>query len=268
MLRGSEKRLHIGERLPSVFGGRDVLWLPNRKPPRLSGPTVPPVPGYVAWYDANDVSTITLDASGLVVTAWSDKSSSGFNATASGSPMLFKPSRLRNTVIWFGATGTSLASSCPASDRTSSAFVAGMVPLLSAFDGTLAMLGSSGDGGNEFRVGASSGDGKLGTLVADVVFIGSQGNAAVTAGTPFVAAQVLTATDVTHYLGTTSETDSNSTSFTASRTLVIGRSPTVFESGRHQFYGWIGEIVIYDTTLSSGDTLATIDYLRTKWSIA
>jgi hypothetical protein len=31
--------------------------------------------------------------------------------------------------------------------------------------------------------------------------------------------------------------------------------------------GWIGEILVYDTTLSSGDATLVITYLMDKWGI-
>lgn len=45
--------------------------------------TVLDVPGLAAWWDASDAATIT-DAGGGAVSAWADKSGSGYNLTAAG----------------------------------------------------------------------------------------------------------------------------------------------------------------------------------------
>lgn len=227
---------------------------------------LPPVSGYVAWYDFSDLSTLTV--SGQLVTAVADKSASGFNLSGTGAPSVAFDYTTGRAVVRLQFRDHFTNDSVGMSDRTFSAFVVGMLPSLSSsVSSTFTLLApGNGDGGNQFRVESTSG--QLRTLKADLSGIGQQGNAAVTAGVTFVAGQVLTATDVTHYMGTTSETDSDSTTFTGGLTLSIGQFPSAFQADLHQFYGWLGEVVIYDTSLSSGNALSVIAYLKTKWAVA
>lgn len=259
MLRASEKRLRVGERLPDVFGGRGLDLYPNAKPPRLSGPTTPPVSGYVAWYDFSDLATLTH--SGQRLTAVNDKSSGGFNLSLGAgdiwtSRLLTRP---RRAVALFPGTGYfQNTSSGIVSDFTSSYFVVACVPNFSAFYN---LIGPSGTGGVSFRVNQTTG--ALETDKSGNAVLGVQGNASAVALTPFVATSLVSATASTHYLNRTSETDAHAQTPTAGRTLRVGA-----DSGGSIFKGWMGEVIIYDTTLSSGNAESVIDYLMAKWGIA
>lgn len=225
-------------------------------PPRF-GP--PPISGAVGWYDFSDVATLTL--SGQLISAIADKSGNGNNGTGqSGVYRGVDPDTGRHVGVFGLSSQVDLAVS--ASDRTSTAFFVAMLKTLSQ---TAALMGPGSDGANEFRVNTS---GNLETLRADIAGLATQGNAAVTAGVPFVACQLVTATDITHYLNTTSETDANATGFTAGQVLRLGRAPTVGAGGGDPWGGWIGEVLLYDTSLSGADALATVNYLRSKWGIS
>lgn len=262
----------LTQRLGIVFGGRGVRRFPSElKPGRLKGPIVPPVAGYTSWYDAADLSSFTL-VGGSMVSQWNDKGSGGNNlvqATALSRPVIAINASIFNGLpaVYFGATSStafmSLTSSASTSDITQTAFFIAMLETLAqplaAGGGTL--IGTSSDGGNCFRVNNTTG--QLDTSKADTATLGTQSNASVTAGIPFLAVQVLSATDVTHILNGTSETDAHAQTFTAGRTLHIGCSPTV--STGQPLRGWIGEILIYDTTLNSTDIGLVSGYLRSKW---
>jgi hypothetical protein len=228
--------------------------------------TSPPIAGYAAHYDPSDSSTVTL-TNGLIVTSVTDKSGGGFTLTGTGNILYGIPSssQTNRKMLFFNENSQGLTSGMDVSDRTATNFIVGF--LTSITNSTaFTLLGSNNDGGNEFRVSQTTG--QLATLATDVVLLATQSNAAVTAGVPFCAAQVLTATDITHYLGTVSETDANATAFTAARTLSVARCPTVAEADRHQFRGGIGEIIMYSTTLATNDVVSTIAYLMDKWRVS
>lgn len=259
MLRSSDKGLRVGERLPLVFGGRGQERYPNAKRPRIEGPTVPPVAGFLAWYDFSDVSTLTY--SGQRVTAANDKSANALHLSLGAGDLWLSalPYGQGRACILFPSTGYfQNTSTTVVSDFTSSYFVVGCIPNLSL---TYYMIGPSGTGGVSFRVNATSG--QLETAKAGLAALGVQSNASVTALTPFVGASVVSATNVTQYLNLTSETDAHGQTPTAGRTLRVG----VSEGGTLPFKGWMGEVVIYDSTLSSGDAESVIKYLMAKWSI-
>lgn len=236
-------------------------------PAHLS-PGPPPIAGYVGWYDASDISTVPVTAGTNMVSAWNDKSTNGFNlSVTSGRPMLIRNTRSDPVVLMDGLVGAASltqfgTTSISMSDRTFSCFIVGCV---TGLERSQALIGPSGDGGNALIVTVTSG--ALQTLSVDVASLGTQGNAAVVAGVPFVAGQVLTDADVTLYLNLTSDQFVNATTFTAARTLRVGTTPSAV-SPFNSYLGWIGEIVIYDTALSGGDATSVITYLMNKWGIS
>lgn len=261
MLRAADKRMRIGERLPDIFGGRAVETYPvDHKPPRMSFRTTPPVSGYVAHFDASDLDTVTRSSG--VVSALADKTGS-FDATASGSPLITIPMGLFNGLpaLYFRGSDN-FTSGAGMSDMSASGFVVGCKETSS---GTGTLFGCNNDGGGTLRVTATTG--VLGFNKEDVAGIASLSSPTVTPLTPFVAGFTLTSSDCTLWLNLSSETDTHSQTLTASRTLVIGRVPTDATNASN-WLGWMGEMVLYDTTLSSGDATLVIQYLMTKWGVS
>ena len=262
------KNLRIGERLPQIFGGRNIRSYPDYKPSRIKNyPSEPPVSGYNAWYDPSDLSTVTVSSAGLM-TNLADKTGS-FNSTSMVEAWLVQVPQVFSgrPCIWFagGTTTQGINTNAPMSDITCSAFVVARAYTITGI--FPAMLGPSADAGLEFRVNSSAGDAKLTVLSSDTAQIGDNDANLVTLGTPFVAGMVMSATDVTIYNNLNSETDAHSVTLTAGRTLVIGRAPFV-NANADRWAGWIGEIVMYDTTLSSGAAISVIGYLMSKWGIS
>lgn len=236
-------------------------------PPRFA--STPPVAGYTSWYDADDISLFTLTGGARVAT-WADKGSGANDLSVFGvtrAPVLARhPTLFRGRLAtWFdgavSANGAGVSSAASASDITQTAFV---VAVLESLGVTATLLGSSADGGNQLRVDVTTG--RLTTNKADTAALGTQSNAAVVAGTPFLAVQVLSATAVEHILNGVSETDAHAQTFTAGRSLQVGHSTTV-GTGNEPWAGWIAEVLIYDTTLSSGDISSVSAWLRSKWDV-
>jgi hypothetical protein len=171
-------------------------------------------------------------------------------------PTLFK----RNMVL--GLHGSArMATSCPADDRTETVFVVGLAADFSTYR---TILGANSSAGRQIRLDQTTGK----------VTCNSQGTAAVfttttlaaTAGSPFVLCVKLdTTTWECRMTGQTTETGSNSTTFTAGRTTNIGENTT---ANGERFYGMLGEIVVFNTTLSSGDIDLMMAYLQGKWGIS
>lgn len=231
-------------------------------------PGPPPVAGYVGWYDASDLTTVPVSAGTNLVTSWNDKSGNGFDlSVTTGRPTLVRNLRLDPVVLFDGLVGVSsvtqlATSSISMSDRTFSCFIVGCV---TGLERNQSILGPSNDGGNSLVITITTGS--LQTFALDSSSLGTQGNAAVVAGVPFVACQILTDSDVTHYLNLTPETDVNATLFSSPRTLRVGAAPST-TSPFNAYLGWMGEIVVYDTSLVSGDAETVISYLMSKWGIS
>lgn len=262
MLRTADKRLVLGERLTTIFGGRGERYYPSTKPPRIRGINVPPVSGYIAHYDPSDLGTVTL--SGSVITALADKTGS-FNSTGvNGSPLLLAMAGGYGLpAIFLNGFNSRVSSGASMSDITSSGFVVAQVMSASQ---SHALLGPNLDGGIEFRVDVTTS--KITLDSADTAAIGDNDAAPVVVGTPFVAGYTLSATDCRVYNNLSGETDSGAFSLTGGRTLHIGDAPSVGAGGSRDMIGFIGEIVMYNTTLSDADAESVIGYLMSKWGIA
>lgn len=262
---GHDRRVRVGERLPHVFGGRNVERYPNYKAPRLGGPTLPPVSGYIAHYDPSDLATVTV--SNGTVSALADKTGTYSSTSVTGTVWLQQvPNRFNGLpTLFFPFTASHISTNCPASDMTASWFVVGMVYTVTSIFPTL--LGPSADAGFQLRVNSSANDLKLAVLSADTAAVGDNDANLVSLGVPFVAGVVSSASDIVIYNNLSGETDAHAITFTAGRTLQIGRASTV-AGGANNMAGWIGEIIAYDTTLSAGNATTTIGYLMSKWGIS
>jgi hypothetical protein len=218
-----------------------------------------PVAGYQAWYDAADTGTFTIVSNR--VSQWDDKSANGFNltqGTAGDRPTYNAAPRTINGVTCpeFTTGGEFLESSCPADDRTSTTFVVGLCDSVAA---ARCVFGDTQGGGNELRLALTTG--VVQTLKSGVSILAS--HLVVVAGIRFILAQRLSATVVqTDYMFSRFPTSESST-FTAGRTLRIGMdtSGTVF------WDGLIAEFIRYDTTLSDADLNETFLYLLNKWPV-
>jgi hypothetical protein len=226
----------------------------------------PPVAGYVAHYDPSDLSTVTRGAGGLV-TALADKTGS-FNSTSVTGAIFCFPLTDRfhgRTALFYPNVIAHINTGMSVSDITCSVFCVGNIVTETGILPTL--IGPNADGGLTIRVNNAAADLKLYAASADVADLGDNDTFPVAVGVPFVYGLLLQANQAIIYNNLDPETDANAvSSFTAARTLAIGAAPTV-AGGTSRMYGWIGELVMYDTTLSSGDATAVIGYLMSKWGI-
>lgn len=260
MLRASDKRLHVGERLPLIFGGRASRRYPDLKPPRLSGPTAPPVASPAAWWDASVLSSLTISSVGKV-TAWADLSGNGLNCTVNNTPWaVIQPNRHYGRLTLNGDLMDS-SNGLSASDRTQTVFWCGMVNSLAA---ARCMFGSSGNGGRLFRVETT---GRLACVKRnDANLFVASAALTVTAGTPFAACLILdTSTIELRLNAVTPESTSESTTFTAALTTFLHGGDASL-AGR--LPGYCCEAIAYDGAMASADATATMGYLMSKWGIA
>lgn len=220
---------------------------------------VPPVTGYIAHYDFSDVSTLTLTNGN--VTAVADKVGS-FNLSGGGAsiaPIIPYETKSGRIALMFDANER-LTSNAPMDDISSSFF---FVANVRNNGGGYHFLGCSASGGVEIYQGSSTG-GQIKVDKGGTSNLSTLNAATIGQNVPFAAGVVLDGAVVTMYLNGTSETDDPADyTFTAGRTLQVGASRS-----SNTLRGWIGEIVMYNTTLNSTDAAAVISYLMSKWEIA
>lgn len=219
---------------------------------------LPPVSPTRAWFDADDLASLTV--TGPLVTQWSDKSGNGFHATAAApnAPVLTRGANgsFNDRRILTFPNAQVLDSAAPADDQTSTVFVVAACNLTNS---TRAMIGSTADGGHEFRLTSAN---ALESVKQGVASMGVQSNATMTDHVPFLAVCVqASTTSAEHILNGVSEVDTHAQTLTAGRLLRIGGRSTTSD----QWVGSIAEVIMYTTALSSGDITLVSDYLSDKW---
>lgn len=246
------------EQLPRTVGGRAVRRNFNYKPGRAQGPVAPPVSGYIAHYDFSDVSTLTLSNGN--VSAVADKVGS-FNLAGGGAsiaPIIPYETKAGRVALAFNADER-LTSSCPMDDISSSLF---FVACVRNNGGGYHFLGCSASGGAEIYQGSATG-GQLKVDKGGTSNLATLNAQTIAQNVPFAAGVVLDGAVVTMYLNGTSETDDPADyTFTAGRTLQLGAS-----RNSNTLRGWMGEVVIYNTTLNATDAALVISYLMSKWEL-
>jgi hypothetical protein len=250
---------------------------------KLGIPTSP-VAGYKAWFDAADTATITV--SGSAVTQWNDKSANGYNltqGTAGNRPLSGTRTINSKNVIDFDGTNDSLNGST-ASNWTFLNNATGNSIFVVALSDTNAAAGfvMSTAGGSSTSVGFDFIRQPAGTIYY-FVRRGVGGTSAVSAisqGNWADATSVYYTLLSTPNNGTTldkaisrvsggSELKSNTSTDAPSasnptQALCVGDASDSAGAG---FNGVIGEIILYDSILSSTDRATNETYLANKWGL-
>jgi hypothetical protein len=205
------------------------------------------ISGCALWLDAYDTSTISL--SGTNVTRWNDKSGNGRNATTYGTSPTFS-----NGAVRF-ATNQGLSNSLSASVNVESGFfICGFTNVA----GVNTLLGSgNGEGGRQFRVNNTIQTVKQN--VANVLITGSN----LSSATTYLTEYVNTGSLLTHFINGSTYASGASLAYDAGRTTSIGLRNGLAEP----LNGYIQEIVVYSSALSTAQRQQIEGYLAWKWSL-
>ena len=240
----------------------DLPFLPNK------------VTGLILWMDANDPNNTGIQPSnGSTISTWKDKSGGGRDATA-------------NTPITYNTTGLN---SKPALTFTKTQWLTGNV---SNTNNTMTIFGvcsmNSLSAASARIIGFSNGTGVhdfnnvgfMGFLRQSNSGIGPYRNGAFTSQNPVISS---TPSYSTPYLfecwfdgtneyatvqigNTTSITSAASSGNFAITYYTIGNNPDTSDGGG-PFYGFMSEILVYNTLLSTTDREKVEGYLSWKWGI-
>jgi hypothetical protein len=213
--------------------------------------SVPPA-GYMAWWDADDPTTI--HATGSVLNTWDDKSGNGYTVTANGTVATgTRTMGGRNVLDCNGSTGPMSAA----------------IAALTAVPFTVVAVWQtdtpSSDQHVTFGAGTALGSGTL--MITSTsggfwyywngVYAGSSGPATNTS--PHVLLGLFNGASSKLYLdGTDITTDPNPGSRDLTSPITIG----------NQVDGAIAEILIYPSALSGAQITALSNYLMVKWGLA
>ena len=223
------------------------------------------------WLDAADpAGTGIAPANGSIISTWIDKSGTGNNGTSYGNPTFVtsafngKPSILFNgsTQYFVGAitnTGNTVSVFAIVSMNSGSQY--GRICSLAVtnnFDGGVSsayfipLIRSSTN--QSIQSGRYQGSGNV-----------NVGPVAITYNVPFQAASIVDGTTNTLYLNGTSSASGSSTGNFGYTAYGIGAQPSNFQP--EYFQGYISEIIIYNTALTTTQRQQIEGYLAWKWGL-
>jgi hypothetical protein len=228
------------------------------------------VSGLILWVDANDPNNNgTKPTNGSTITTWYDKSGKGYNATA-------------NTAITYNTNG--LGTGYPALTFTRSQWLTGNITnsnntmtifavcsMSSSASGSARIIGfSNGAGVNDYNNSSF-----MAFLRQSNTGVGPYRGGAFTVqnppsySTPYLFECWYDGTNeyATVQIGnTTSTTSTSSTGNFAITYYTIANNPYTAD-GNGPFYGFISEILIYNTSLSTTERQKVEGYLSWKWGL-
>ena len=222
------------------------------------------ITGCSLWLDAADSSTVIL--SGVNVTQWNDKSGNAANATASGNGILYTQSAINSkpaillpgnsTYTFF--TGTSISGTLNQAIFIVTTTISGITQY-----SRLLSFGGAGDYNSlgNMVVGWNSPGGVL--IERNGIFLPSTN--ALVYSTPFITSSVISGTSVLGYInGTNTLTGTTtSTNFTHSQ-YEIG---SYTNGGGYTWYGYVGEVIIYNSAILDTQRQQVESYLAQKWGL-
>lgn len=219
-----------------------------------------PVAGVAGWWSPDELGTVTLASSGRV-SQINDKSGNGNHmtqATDVNRPMVIEHPTIfgtRNGLAF--QAGQSMTSSLSASTRPETSFV---VFWLWSNSGNPTLIGPSGDGGRQIRITSNN----LQVVKSGQTVLWSTSLAPSVLAPHVVATRLTGGLDMAMWLDSqTPQTNIDSTSFTGGLTTQFAWKGT---PGDPQYLnGVLGEVAIFQSSLSDGDVALMLAYLKAKW---
>jgi len=220
------------------------------------GPTLPPVAGYTAWYDAQQITA----ADGSAVPSWTDSSGHG-NTLTQGTPA--------NQPNYYKTTGANLINGHPTVYCNGSQWVAtaGTVTATQPFTMWAVCQPKTAPHGNNWYVGASNPFGAIYKSSNWTAYFGNDPAPAqpITLNVPVAVANVINGASSILTVNSTSITGLN---FGASNiTAGIAVGSTVDSSLADSADMLFGEVLFYPFALTPAQISSLYSYAATKWGL-
>jgi hypothetical protein len=209
------------------------------------------IAGCVGWWDASDAASITQ--SGGLVSQWNDKSTAGNHATASSTARPTTGTRSLNgkNVLDFDGTANAMATSLADAATQTVLFVA---------------VSDVASGGRVWSYGTTNrgvfSDSGTWAFWRQQTSGPISFGATASATSPSVACALFTSNSSLTTFGNGAQGTTNDPVDSSGATFNIGKESTSFHNG------YIAEIVIYNTALTTADRARVEAYLATKWGIS
>jgi len=224
------------------------------------------ISGLALWLDAADIPTVQLSPGTQNVTGWNDKSGNGFNASPTGNPTLIRSGRNGlNTVSLNGTSQYFSFANSNVLNFTTNDFAIFTTILIRSGSGVQTMFGKNVGAVPQVRFTVESGGVNL------IIFNGS--SQSVNIATNSIPSNWSLLNGIVYRnSGAFIYQDGNiaqSTSNTISGSLSSSAIARIgVQGGLNQFLNAdIGEMIIYDTTLTTNQRQAVEGYLAWKWGL-
>lgn len=215
------------------------------------------VAGATAHYSAADTSSLTIVSN--KVSQWNDLTGNGHNLTqgTAGSRPLYDgtPRRVNNIICPEFTSGEFMESTMPMDDRSCSVFIA---MTLDSIAGNKCPVGDTQGGGLELRISGSA----MTHLKSGVAVLATSSLAFTNARLQLYCSRLNATHHLFNYPGDFESSTAEATTFTAGRTLRVGKDT----SGTIPMDGLIGEMIFYSTTLTLDEVSRNFAYLAGIWA--
>jgi hypothetical protein len=212
------------------------------------------IPGCQLWLDASDSSTTTSITSGI----WTDKSGNNYNTSyvSGGSGFTLGTINTLPAVTFPGGANKVLTASVPTS--TTSGFSIFFVASTSASSGTntryIANLTST------LQIYTISGTNTVASYVGATF---PSTSLTISTGVPFILSLTVSSSTFSQWINGIANSSTGTTVSTSGSTIVIGGSGSYTTD--LVFAGQIGELIIFNTALTTTQRQTIEDYLEKKW---
>ena len=229
------------------------------------------ISGLVAWYDADDLGTITSSGSPAKVSAWGDKSSSNWDlaqATGTAQPSTaVNTQNGRNVLTFDGGDVMSWTGTGP-SVSTLTVFIVCRESTQVAYAGTVGLMPAAGDDYSRLD-GISMDTGVAADIVAGrYLTFSSVGSTNISPWSVYAGRFSSGGLVESFNSAGAGGTGTFSASYTASSGILVGGrylSGAIAASNRLQ--GDVAEIIVYNSTLSDDDMDRVGSYLANRWAL-
>jgi hypothetical protein len=214
------------------------------------------IPGCQLWLDAADSSTTTSITSGI----WTDKSGNSYNTSyvSGGSGFTLGTINGLSAVTFPGGSNKVITTSVPTS--TTTGFSIFFIASRSSSSGTntryIANLTSS------LQIYTVSGTNTIASYVGATF---PSTSLSISTGVPFILSLTVSSSTFSQWINGIANSSTGSTVSTSGSTIVIGGSGSYTTD--LVFAGQIGEVIIFNTTLSTTQRQTVEGYLAKKWGL-
>jgi hypothetical protein len=226
------------------------------------------ITGCSLWLDAADSSSSSMTLSGSTITAWKDKSKSNNTTSYSGTPSISGSAINGKQGIYFNGSSYFTGAISGANTTTITVFIIGsLISPFTSFSGLLCFGNSSQlDYDNVGSLAITMYNAESALYAARN---SSSQKTPISAGVPFIYVLQYDGTYINTWLNGTQQTDpstniASSGTFTYTNFSIANRAGT---TGNYPWSGYFGEIVVYQSALTTPQRQQVESYLAQKWGI-